>query len=146
MDNYFTVKMLLGLDFGNLPVHRGMRQKRYQSIEKMLDLLDICRRIGPKPPQDLFFLNPQDGINIFFYFKAEWQDDMNYIYPDYQKWYVRFAIIGSSLVCFNFKLSFFMCTITKFLIIMLIGDLLINLHSSLLCFMLQDQYIITGKK
>ena len=29
---------------------RGMRQKRYESIEKMLDLLDVAKRIGPKFP------------------------------------------------------------------------------------------------
>ncbi len=40
--------------------YRGMRQKRYQSIEKMLDLLDVVKRIGPKFPLDALFLNPHD--------------------------------------------------------------------------------------
>lgn len=41
-------------------VFRGMRQKRYESVEKMLDLLDICKRIGPKFPLDAMFLDPHD--------------------------------------------------------------------------------------
>lgn len=39
---------------------RGMRQKRYDSVEKMLDLLDVCKRIGPKFPLDAMFLDPHD--------------------------------------------------------------------------------------
>jgi hypothetical protein len=60
MDNYHSVKQLLGLDKGNLPVHKGMRQKRYQSIEKMLDLYDVVKRIGPKFPHEVFKLDPTD--------------------------------------------------------------------------------------
>ena len=60
MDNYFTIKALLGLNDGNLPVHKGMRQKRYQSIEKMLDLFDILKRVGPKTPVEALFLDPSD--------------------------------------------------------------------------------------
>ena len=60
MDNYYITKSLLGLDTGNLPVHKGMRQKRYQSIEKMLDLVDVVKRLGPKSPLDAFFLDPSD--------------------------------------------------------------------------------------
>lgn len=40
-----------------------MRQKRYESVEKMLDLLDICKRIGPKFPLDAMFLDPHDRKN-----------------------------------------------------------------------------------
>jgi len=61
MDNYYITKHLLGLDSGNLPVHKGMRQKRYQSIEKMLDLSDILRRVGPRSPTEVFFLDPSAG-------------------------------------------------------------------------------------
>ena len=39
---------------------RGMRQKRYDSVEKMLDLLDVVKRIGPKFPLDAMFLDPHD--------------------------------------------------------------------------------------
>jgi len=41
-------------------VSRGMRQKRYDSVEKMLDLLDVVKRIGPKFPLDAMFLDPHD--------------------------------------------------------------------------------------
>lgn len=37
-----------------------MRQKRYESVEKMLDLLDVAKRIGPKFPLDAMFLDPND--------------------------------------------------------------------------------------
>jgi hypothetical protein len=45
---------------------RGMRQKRYDSVEKMLDLLDICKRIGPKFPLDAMFLDPHDRMLKLF--------------------------------------------------------------------------------
>jgi hypothetical protein len=49
---------------------RGMRQKRYDSVEKMLDLLDVCKRIGPKFPLDALFLDPHDckycGFKVVF--------------------------------------------------------------------------------
>ncbi len=57
MERYFTTYALLGLNDGNLPVHRGMRQKRYESVEKMLDLLDVAKRIGPKFPLDVASLD-----------------------------------------------------------------------------------------
>ncbi len=62
MDSYYQVKYLLGLESGNLPVHKGMRQKRYQSIEKVLDLLDIAKRIGPRAPLEALYLDPSDRI------------------------------------------------------------------------------------
>jgi hypothetical protein len=33
---------------------------RYESVEKMLDLLDVVKRIGPKFPLDAMFLDPHD--------------------------------------------------------------------------------------
>lgn len=80
MENYFVVKELLGLNEGNLPVHKGMRQKRYQSIEKMLALMDVIKRIQPRVPTNILSLDPLD---------PEWEDEMNYLYPDYNKWYGR---------------------------------------------------------
>lgn len=41
-----------------------MRQKRYESVEKMLDLLDVVRRIGPKFPTEALFLDPHDRNNL----------------------------------------------------------------------------------
>jgi hypothetical protein len=64
MDSYEQIKNLLGLKEGNLPVHKGMRQKRYQSIEKVLDLLDVAKRIGPKAPVETLYLDPSDRIII----------------------------------------------------------------------------------
>jgi hypothetical protein len=80
MERYFTTVALLGVGDGNLPIHRGMREKRYASVEKMLDLLDVVKRIGPKFPLDAMFLDPHD---------PEWDDDMTYLYveyPFYMKW------------------------------------------------------------
>ena len=54
--------------------NRGMRQKRYESVEKMLDLLDVVKRIGPKFPLQAMLLDPHD---------PEWDDDMTYLYVDY---------------------------------------------------------------
>ena len=51
-----------------------MRQKRYESVEKMLDLLDVVKRIGPKFPLNSMLLDPND---------PEWDDDMTYLYVDY---------------------------------------------------------------
>ena len=82
MENYFTTVALLGVNDGNLPVHRGMRQKRYESVEKMLDLLDVVKRIGPKFPTDAMFLDPND---------PEWDDDMTYLYVEYNE-YKKFSI------------------------------------------------------
>ena len=66
MENYLIVKKLLGLDYGNLPVHRGMRQQRYQSIEKMLDLYDVVKRIGPKIPLNILSLDVTDRKTRLF--------------------------------------------------------------------------------
>jgi hypothetical protein len=64
MDSYHEIKYLLGINEGNLPVHKGMRQKRYNSIEKVLDLLDISKRIGPKAPLEALYLDPSDRKHI----------------------------------------------------------------------------------
>lgn len=58
----FTGKYL----FSNF-LFRGMRQKRYESVEKMLDLLDVVKRIGPKFPLDAMFLDPHDRKFSHFY-------------------------------------------------------------------------------
>jgi hypothetical protein len=47
--------------FPLIPFSRGMRQRRYESVEKMLDLLDVVKRIGPKFPLNAMFLDPHDG-------------------------------------------------------------------------------------
>ena len=99
MERYFTTIALLGLNDGNLPVHRGMRQKRYESIEKMLDLLDVAKRIGPKAPWRALFLDP---------FDPEWDDDMSYLYMDsalYRDWFMYATTVGVFFL-YNYKAFF----------------------------------------
>jgi len=97
MDNYFVVKELLGLNDGNLPVHKGMRMKRYKSIDKMMDLLDVVKRITPKLPLNTITLDPHD---------PEWEDEMTYLYPDYMKWKKRAGFMGFLLFyyLYNYQL------------------------------------------
>ena len=80
-------------------VYRGMRQKRYESVEKMLDLLDVAKRIGPKFPLDAMFLDPHD---------PEWDDDMTYLYVEYPyyKKYMMFASITSFIFLYNYNIMF----------------------------------------
>ena len=76
-----------------------MRQKRYESVEKMLDLLDVVKRIGPKFPIDSMFLDPHD---------PEWDDDMTYLYVEYPyyKQYVMFASVTSFIFLYNYNIMF----------------------------------------
>ena len=76
-----------------------MRQKRYDSIEKMLDLLDVCRKIGPKFPLDAMFLDPHD---------PEWDDDMTYLYVEYPfyKEYLMYATATAFIFLYNYNLFF----------------------------------------
>lgn len=76
-----------------------MRQKRYESVEKMLDLIDVAKRIGPKFPLDTMFLDPHD---------PEWDDDMTYLYVEYPyyKKYMMFASITSFLFLYNYNIMF----------------------------------------
>ena len=76
-----------------------MRQKRYESVEKMLDLLDVAKRIGPKFPLDAMFLDPHD---------PEWDDDMTYLYVEYPyyKKYMMFASITSFIFLYNYNIMF----------------------------------------
>ncbi len=99
MERYFTTVALLGVNDGNLPVHRGMRQQRYESVEKMLDLLDVVKRIGPKFPLDAMFLDPHD---------PEWDDDMTYLYVDYPyyKKYTQFVTATSFIFLYNYNMFF----------------------------------------
>ncbi len=78
METYqFTGNHLLCLKFVLI---RGMRQKRYDSVEKMLDLLDVVKRIGPKFPLDAMFLDPHDRkkkINLTIYSRMGWWHDLS---------------------------------------------------------------------
>lgn len=95
MERYFTTITLLGLNDGNLPVHRGTRQKRYDSIEKMLDLTDVIKRIGPRFPLPAMFLDPND---------PEWDDDMTYLYVEYST--MKDTALATSIYSFVFLYNF----------------------------------------
>ena len=76
-----------------------MRQKRYESVEKMLDLLDVVKRIGPKFPLDAMFLDPND---------PEWDDDMTYLYVEYPlyKQYMMYVSATSLVFLYNYNVFF----------------------------------------
>lgn len=71
-----------------------MRQKRYDSVEKMLDLLDVVKRVGPKFPLDAMFLDPHDRKLRLIRSLAEWDDDMTYLYVEYP-YYKKFILYVS---------------------------------------------------
>ena len=76
-----------------------MRQRRYESVEKMLDLLDVIKRIGPKFPNHAMFLDP---------FDPEWDDDMTYLYVDYHS-YKRYTLFSSTMILlflYNYNVFF----------------------------------------
>ena len=79
--------------------NRGMRQKRYESVEKMLDLVDVAKRVGPKFPLDAMFLDPHD---------PEWDDDMTYLYVEYPyyKKFMLFASVTSFIFLYNYNIMF----------------------------------------
>lgn len=62
MDQYFTITKLLGLrgEGGNLPLFKDAKVKRFQSLERMLDLLDIAKQTQPRAPSTILTLNPLD--------------------------------------------------------------------------------------
>ena len=76
-----------------------MRQARYDSVEKMLDLLDVVKRVGPRFPLDAMFLDPHD---------SEWDDDMTYLYVEYPyyKKFMLFASISSFIFLYNYNIFF----------------------------------------
>ena len=99
MERYFTTIALLGLNDSNLPVHRDTRQKRYDSVEKMLDLTDVIKRIGPKFPLQAMFLDPND---------PEWDDDMTYLYMDWNlyKSGMQASVVLSLMFIHNYNMFF----------------------------------------
>ena len=76
-----------------------MRQKRYESVEKMLDLLDVVKRVGPKFPLHAMLLDPHD---------PEWDDDMTYLYVDYPlfKQHMMYLSVMSFLFLYNYNMFF----------------------------------------
>ena len=76
-----------------------MRQKRYESVEKMLDLLDVVKRVGPRFPLQTMLLDPHD---------PEWDDDMTYLYVDYPQYkqHMMYLSITAFLFLYNYNIFF----------------------------------------
>ncbi len=75
-----------------------MRQKRYESVEKMLDLLDVVKRVGPKPPLQAMLLDPHD---------PEWDDDMTYLYVDYNQFKNHVLMVSTFAFLFLYNYNMF---------------------------------------
>ena len=54
MDSYFTAMALLGLRDSNLPPFKEARYQRYQSIRKMIDLIQVATTLSPSVPPEAF--------------------------------------------------------------------------------------------
>lgn len=66
MENYFTFTQLLSLrdsEGANLPVFKDARVKRYQSVERLLQLLEVAASTRPRVPSPILTLNPLDRTN-----------------------------------------------------------------------------------
>jgi len=95
MDYYFTTMTLLGLRAQTLPPFKEARLKRYNSIRKMIDLIDTSSKLAPKVPAEAFMLNPND---------PEWDDDMTY--PTIQHYKFTFQTAGFGLNLFLYAYNY----------------------------------------
>ena len=78
----------------------------------MLDLLDVCKRIGPKFPVNALFLDPDH---------PEWDDDMSYLYVEYPMYKQHIALMSFTafMLLYNYNMFFHnksMHTVTKIMI------------------------------
>jgi hypothetical protein len=65
MENYFTFTRLLSLrdsEGANLPLFKDARSQRYQSVERILELLEVAASTKPTIPTPIITLNPLDRI------------------------------------------------------------------------------------
>ena len=62
MDRYFTFTTLLGLrgEGGNLPIFKEAKAKRFASVERIMDLLEVAAQTRPSLPLVITTLNPVD--------------------------------------------------------------------------------------
>ena len=74
MNNYKETLELLGLPDSNLPIFKETRLNRLYSIDKILGLINLSKRLSPQLPKTMFELDPTD---------PEWEDKMIYPYMDY---------------------------------------------------------------
>lgn len=89
MDRYSTTVSLLGLwdEKTWMPIFRGPRYRRYASIDKVMDLLEVAYKSAPNFPTDALLINPWD---------SEWDDQMTYINVNYH-WMVEHFFLRVSL-------------------------------------------------
>ena len=78
MNDYATTLELLGLPDQNLPVFKSKRIERLKSIERMLNLINVSKRLSPQLPQNAYKLDPLD---------PEWEDKMLYPRLDHTAFY-----------------------------------------------------------
>lgn len=62
MENYFTFTTLLGLrgEGGNLPLFREAKAKRFDSVQRIMNLLEVAKQTRPSIPNTILTLNPLD--------------------------------------------------------------------------------------
>lgn len=68
MENYFSFTRLLSLrdsEGANLPLFKDARVKRYQSVERLLELLEVASATRPRIPSPIITLNPLDRSSSF---------------------------------------------------------------------------------
>ena len=101
MDRYHLTAELLGLwdEKTWLPIFRGPRYRRYQSIDKIMDLTEIASKSAPPFPVNVVSLNPLDD---------EWDDQMTYIKINYM-WILQHCVarvgLPLAIYMYNFNLS-----------------------------------------
>lgn len=78
MNDYLTTLELLGIPDQNLPVFKTKRNDRLKSIERMLNLINVSKRLSPQIPRNTFTLDPLD---------PEWEDKMLYPKLDHPAFY-----------------------------------------------------------
>ncbi len=67
MENYFTFTRLLSLrdsEGANLPVFKDARVKRYHSVQRLLELLEVAASTRPRIPSPIITLNPLDRTSL----------------------------------------------------------------------------------
>ena len=60
----------------------------------MMDLMDVINRLEPRLPMNILQLDPYD---------PEWEDDMNYMYPNYGLWKIRATLMSGSFFMYAYN-------------------------------------------
>ena len=94
MEDYRTSLELLGLYDQNLPVFKEARAKRLASIDKILNMINVVKRLAPKVPNELLFLDPMD---------PEFEDKMIYPVVEWQKFFYQGLVWGATTAFFVYN-------------------------------------------